>query len=266
MKDINLTRLIIFVFIISWVGVLPSLLISYGVNLPEWFKALNIFMTLGPLLGAVLFIYRAQGKQGLKKFFSRFLIFRASKWVILIAIGLPFLISFLGSYLGLKFSGTPWPAEFTYAHILKTGAITFLMYLIVNTEELVWRGIVFDKFYNKYGYIKACLILIPIWGIFHLPLFFYPGGHLAGYGILDFAFLVIPSTFILGWIYINSNRSLFYVHIHHQLINGVGQAFPLFPVFIGGLLLPVRILCGILLLMCVIIIIQHKRHQKSLSH
>ncbi len=245
MKKIHLPKLIAFVFIVSWIGIVPGLLKAHEIPIPNWVNFLSVFMVLGPLLGAVLFVYKSSGKAGLKQFFGRFLRFRTSLVVILIAIMTPVVLSFLGPYLGLKIAGVPWPEEFTTSSILRTAVITFLMYLVVNTEEFVWRGIVFDRFYDKFGYVKACLLLIPIWGIFHLPLFLFPGGHLAGYSVLDFAFLVIPSTFVLGWIYINSNRSLFYVHINHQLLNGVGQAFPLFPVFIGGLMAPVRVFCAI---------------------
>lgn len=264
MKNIHIPKLLAFVFIVSWIGVVPGLLKAHEVSIPKWVNVLSIFMVLGPLFGAILFIYTSSGKTGLKQFFGRLFRFKTSPAVILIAVALPIVLSFAGSYLGLMIADMLWPADFTILNILQTAVITFLIYLVVNTEELVWRGIVFDQFYNKFGYIKACLLIIPIWGIFHLPLFLFPGGHLAGYGVLDFAFLVIPSTFVLGWIYINSNRSLFYVHIHHQLLNGVGQAFPLFPVFIGGLLAPVRVFCTIYCVVALALIInQIKKNRKS---
>ena len=265
MKELNLTRLIVFVFVVSWLGVLPSLLIEHGIDLPAWFKLMNVFMTLGPLLGAVLFLYRANGLHEIKQFFRRFLRTKASLTVALVAIVAPIVISFLGSVLGFWWSGSEWPVEFSVTRITSQAIIMVLVYLVVNTEELVWRGIVFDKLYDQYGYLKSYLILIPIWGVFHLPLFLYPGGHLAGYTVLDFAFLVIPSTFILGWIYIRSNRSLFYVHVHHQLLNGVGTAFPLFPVFIGGNLWPVRVFCGLLVILALGLIWTHVRGAEELS-
>ena len=72
-------------------------------------------------------------------------------------------------------------------------------------------------------------------------MFLFPGGHQAGYGWLSFTLIVIGQTVILGWIYIETERSLVYVHAHHQLMNGFGQAFPLFPVFLGGNQWPVRL-------------------------
>ncbi|RMZ50729.1 hypothetical protein EB822_06915 [Flavobacteriaceae bacterium PRS1] len=119
---------------------------------------------------------------------------------------------------------------------------------------MVWRGVVFDQLVNKHGFLKSCIILAPIWWLFHIPLFLFPGGHQAGYGLMEFTFIVIAQTFVLGWIYVNSKRSLFYVHIHHQLINGFGQAFPIFPIFIAGNFMPLWMFCILMLLMALLLL------------
>ena len=248
MKKINLWSLIITVFAISWTGVLPSLLIAYKISIPQFFKNFEILMTFGPLIGAVLFIYKAKGINGLKTFFSRILRFKATLIVITITIILPILISLISSVIGLSFSNSIWPDSFTPVNILSNGLIIFLMYLIINTEELVWRGVVFDQLLEENNYFKSCLILIPIWWLFHIPLFLFPDGHQAGYGLMEFTCIVIAQTFILGWIYIKTSKSLFYVHMHHQLINGFGQAFPIFPIFIYGNKFPIWTFCTLLLL------------------
>ena len=67
---------------------------------------------------------------------------------------------------------------------------------------------VFDQLVNKHGFLKSCIILAPIWWLFHIPLFLFLGGHQAGYGLMEFTFIVIAQTFVLGWIYVNSKRSL----------------------------------------------------------
>jgi membrane protease YdiL (CAAX protease family) len=249
MKSLNLPWLIATVFIISWLGVIPGLLIAYGVEIPAALAYLEILMTLGPILGAMIFIYASHGKQGLKDLFRRLLIFRASPLLVIVAVAAPILVSFLAAFVGLRLSGTAWPEGFVAPTIFMNGLTIFAVYLVVNTEEIVWRGVVFDRFLQKHGFVKSCLILVPIWWLFHIPLFLYPEGHQAGYGITEFTFIVIAQTFILGWIYVNSNRSLFYVHVHHQLINGFGQAFPIFPVFVAGNLLPVRTLCLLLIVL-----------------
>jgi len=262
-STLNLTHLIITVFVISWIGVTPGLLMSYGVDLPPALKALDLLMVLGPLLGAVIFIYRTNGKSGLKALFSKLLIFRAKPLVILVACVLPIVVSYLGATIGHKISGTQWPETFTFSSIATNGLMIFISYLFLNTEEIAWRGVVFDRLFDRHGFAKACLIIGPIWWLFHMPLFLYQDGHPAGYGLLPFTGIVIAQTIILGWIYVSGRRSLAYCHIHHQLINGFGQAFPIFPVFIGGNSTPLWVFVGVLLVFAGLILLKMKAPTKK---
>lgn len=263
MKDMNLKSLLLLVFAISWLGVLPQLLIAHGISIPRFLGNFEILMTLGPIVAAILFIYKADGKNGLKSFFSRLFRIKAPLYVIIFAIFFPILLSLSSSFLGLNLTDTTWPETYTSDFIISNALTIFFMYLILNTEELVWRGIVFDRFLDKYGYVKACLFLIPIWWLFHTPLFLFPDGHQAGYGLVEFSALVIALTFILGWIYVKTRRSLFYVHIHHQLMNGFGQAFPIFPVFILGNRYPIWMFCVLLLITGGIILLTWRKTSTS---
>lgn len=264
MKRFNLAKLIILVFAISWLGVLPDLLSAHGVQIPAFLTHFSILMTLGPLLVAVGYILLTQGRRALWNFFGRLLQIRTGGLVIFVAIVLPIVISGLSSWSGLMISGTEWPNRYSGVKILTDGISITLMYLLINTEELVWRGIVFDRLIRRNGFINSCLILAPIWWLFHIPLFLFPGGHQAGYGIGEFTFIVIAETVLLGWIYVKSNSSLFYVHAHHQLMNGFGQAFPIFPVFIAGNRWPIWMFC-ILLVICAVIIVYYNKPQNDTS-
>jgi membrane protease YdiL (CAAX protease family) len=248
-KRINLPAMVLTVFAISWIGVLPSLLIAHGVEIPVALKSLDVLMVLGPLLGAMIFIFRAQGVAGWKAFFKRLLYFRASLLVVLVACVAPVVIAWLGAVVGHKLSNTPWPESFELSSVLVGGVTVFAAYLLLNTEELAWRGVVFDRLYDRFGFGTACLVIALVWWLFHMPLFVYPGGHPAGYGLLPFTVIVIAQTVILGWIYISGNRSLAYPHIHHQLNNGFGQAFPIFPVFVSGNQMPLWVFVGLMLLL-----------------
>lgn len=252
---VNLTKLLITVFIISWIGVLPSLLIAYEFKIPKIFIHFDILMTLGPILGAVIFIFKSQGRRGLKNLFKRLLFFKSKPLVIIIALISPIIYSYLAAKIGFDLLESSWPTAFNSKTIIANGVMIFVMYLIINTEEIVWRGVVFDKLLDKYNFIQSCLIIAPIWWLFHIPLFLFPGGHPAGYGIIGFSIIIIAQTLILGWIYVKSNRSLFYSHIHHQLNNGFGQAFPIFPVLIGGEILPFWVFCGLILILALTLLI-----------
>ena len=246
-KEINLPAMVLTVFAISWIGVLPSLLIAHGVAIPAPLQSLGVLMVLGPLLGAMIFIFRAKGAAGWKAFFGRLFHFRAGLLVVLEACVAPVGLAWLGAVAGHKLSDAPWPESFELSSVLVSGLTIFVTYLFLNTEELAWRGVVFDRLYDRHGFGRACLILAPVWWLFHIPLFLFPGGHQAGYGLMPFTFIVIAQTVTLGWIYVAANRSLAYPHIHHQLNNGLGQAFPIFPVFIGGNQIPLWVFVGLML-------------------
>lgn len=248
MKNVNLFKLVPLVFLLSWTGVVPSVLISYGYDLPDYFKHLEIMMTLGPLLATTVFIYSQNGKRGLKDFYSKLFVFRAKSFVILVAILIPIVVSALASYIGANIDGRDWLQSGNGLSVIGNGLIITIMYLILNTEELAWRGVVFDQLFEKHGFLKACLILGPVWWLFHMPLFLYANGHPAGYSLTEFSFIVITATIILGWIYVKGNRSLFYCHMHHQLMNGFAEAFPIFPIFVSMSLVPLWVFCGLLVL------------------
>ena len=263
MKGLNLPRFLLLVFAISWLGVLPSQLIARGIPIPEYLKYLDFLMTLGPILGVIIVLYSAEGTVGLRTFFKRLLYYKASPLALFISLLSPILIFWMAAVAGGRLSGLPWPEDLRVARILSLGMIGFAMYFIINTEELAWRGVVFDHLLQKYSFVQSCLLLIPIWWLFHIPLFLYPGGHPAGYGLGAFTCIVVAQTFTLGWIYVQTNRSLLYPHLHHQLLNGFGEALPIFPVMIGGNLLPLHISCGLLLFLAFLLILKSRAKDKE---
>ncbi len=254
MQQVKTTPLILTAFLLAWLGFLPDIITSYGYELPTHVSLLKLLMIVTPIGTATFFTYKAGGKAAVKALFRRFTFIKAPIVVILVSLVLPFIILFVASLIGLKWAEEPWPESYDAMAILKNIGVFTLMYLIVNTEEILWRGVVFQRWSEQYGFLGANLRLAPIWWLFHIPYFVASGGHQAGLGLMEFTLLVVPSTFILGWIYHNSNGSLFYTHLFHQLLNGVGQALPLFPVFIGGILNPVWILDMELMLIAGIIL------------
>ncbi len=254
MKKDNLYKFYLLVFGISWIGVLPSLLIAHGIPLPNVLKHFHWLMTLGPVSGALIYLYLDQGSEGVKSLFRKIIHFRVNGLVIVFTLIMPIILAALAAVIGLYFTETPWPLTHSPKTILGNAAGITVMYLLINTEEFAWRGVAFDKLFQTHGFFKACFILGPIWWLFHLPLFLYPDGHPGGYGISEFTLMVAGQTLLLGWIYIKSGRSLFYSHLYHQLVNGVTEAFPIFPVYIGFNDAPLWVYLTITLLVAAILL------------
>ena len=117
-------------------------------------------------------------------------------------------------------------------------------------EETSWTGFVTVRLQARYGPLRASLIVAPLFGLYHVPLFFIIGGlsdspdHLA---IAQFpmyaAFLLIvfsgPMRILLTWLYNSTGGSLPIVALFHASINATGGAAILTTFFAGvdGLLL-----------------------------
>lgn len=117
-------------------------------------------------------------------------------------------------------------------------------------EETSWSGYVTSRLQKRYGPLRASLIVAPLFGLYHVPLFFIIGGlgddpnHLPlDQFPLYAAFLLIvfsgPMRILLTWAYNASGRSIPIAALMHASINMTAGAAILSTFFAGvdGLLL-----------------------------
>jgi membrane protease YdiL (CAAX protease family) len=111
-------------------------------------------------------------------------------------------------------------------------------------EETSWTGFLTTRLQARFGPLRASLIVAPLFGLYHFPLFFIIGGlsdspsHLA---IAQFpmyaAFLLIvfsgPMRILLTWLYNSTGGSLPIVALFHASINATGAAAILATFFAG---------------------------------
>src|SRR5947207_3337187 len=111
-------------------------------------------------------------------------------------------------------------------------------------EETSWTGFVTTRLQARYGPLRASLIVAPLFGLYHLPLFFIIGGlgdspnHLPITQLPIYAaFLLIvfsgPMRILLTWLYNSTGRSLPIVALFHASINATGGAAILSTFFAG---------------------------------
>jgi len=69
------------------------------------------------------------------------------------------------------------------------------------SEEFGWRGYLLDKFLKKDGMVKASLIVGFVWGIWHLPLYFYPAQYQYQVWkinpLLGIGFILVPVSIVM---------------------------------------------------------------------
>jgi len=233
---------------IIWLFYLSAYIYSWSI----WILGMTVFKTtinpyvlvsiggLGPIVG--LFVYFkflgcTKDRQKYIKRLTRIKNIKISTWIV--AIFLPFAVIALSNFIGylithnaltdfhiLEFDKDFLAAGFFYP--------VFLIFFGPIPEELGWRGVAFEELLNRLNYYKAQIIVAVLWALWHIPLFFIPGSYQNSLGIFTTAFWmffinVILNSFITGWIYVKSNRSLLMAIIFHYTINLSGEMFYMTP-------------------------------------
>jgi membrane protease YdiL (CAAX protease family) len=122
--------------------------------------------------------------------------------------------------------------------------IVFLALLGNLWEETSWSGFVTARLQARHGPLKASLMVAPLFGLYHLPLFFIIGGLSDSPDRLPIAQLPLYATFLLivfsgpmrillTWIYNATGHSIPVVALFHASINATGGAAILAMYFAG---------------------------------
>src|SRR3954451_12659457 len=111
-------------------------------------------------------------------------------------------------------------------------------------EETSWSGFVTARLQERHGPLKASLIVAPLFGLYHLPLFFIIGGLSNSPDRLPITDLPLYATFLLivfsgpmrillTWIYNSTGHSIPVTALFHASINATGGAAILAMYFAG---------------------------------
>ena len=184
---------------------------------------ISSLMAFCPLLAAIFLVYK-EGKPGgvkelLKQAFDCKKI-KEKKWFIAIIFLMPGLL--LMSYFFMQMVGVPMPKPqipFSSAFIL------FFIFLIgAIGEEIGWMGYAIDPMQNKWGALKASIILGLVWAIWHIiP---YSQAHQTPMWIIWQCIATVFLRVIMVWIYNNTGKSVFAGVLFHVMINVSMFMFP----------------------------------------
>jgi uncharacterized protein len=216
----------ILAFVISWFGWVPLALGSHGIAPFDnpYFQILLIFPAVGPTLAAVIVSMTVLGKTGVRGLFKAFTYWRVCFiWYIVSVLG-PVMLSFAGQLITRLF-GLP------AIHSGQQGFSFFLTVLVSSLvanpwEELGWRGFALPRLQKQYNALLASLIVGLLWGLWHLPLFFWVGGSMAEYPFIPWFIGLIANTFLFTWLYNSTKGSLLLVALFHIALNTAGALIP----------------------------------------
>ena len=163
-------------------------------------------------------IYAQSGKAGVIDLLKRCVRFNVPIIWWMIAIGVPFLITFAAySLVGLGGDGI---GKFDPAGFSTYLAPAVLINFTTGPwgEEAGWRGYLTPKLLEKNNAIVASLMVGFLWGIWHLPLYIdsvfstFSGG-------LEFTVHTMLTSIIMTAILLHTNGSVLVAVIYHWLIN-----------------------------------------------
>jgi uncharacterized protein len=209
--------------------------------------ASNVPSAVAIVLTAIVF-----GRGALRKLLGRLLIWRVNPlWYLGVVLG-P--VALVGGMVALNtLLGGP---ALSLGMPLLGAAIFFGFSIFPGSamgEEIGWRGYALPRLQSRMSALSASLILAPIWGLWHLPLWLTgaPGRTpliYAGFVLSAFALSVL-----LTWVYNSTGGSLLLVVLLHATIN-----LPITLLYddLGGrVTVPVLLYFGLMVVAAIVVVI-----------
>jgi uncharacterized protein len=158
------------------------------------------------------------GRGALRKLLGRLLIWRVSLfWYLVVFLGPVVLV---GGVVGLN---TLMGGPALSLGMTLVGATIFFAFSVVPGsalgEEIGWRGYVLPRLQSRMSALSAALLIAPIWGLWHLPLWLTGDPVKTPTFYVAFFASVFPMSILLTWVYNSTGGSLLMVVLAHATFN-----------------------------------------------
>lgn len=184
-----------------------------------------ILILWGIFLGGALVTAIADGRSGLKTYFSRLVRWRAGIQWYAIALLAPFALHLISIGLNLL-SGAEMSAGFQFPDWSQVVAVyLFSFFTIALGEEPGFRGFALPRLMSGRSAFAASLILGVLHAIWHLPLV------IGGDEMISIFLNVIGGAVLITWIFNHTNGSVFLAMLLHASTDLTAALFN--PVFSG---------------------------------
>ena len=214
-------------YAISWSLDLSVLVLGMEPSWTRWIIS-GFLSALGPAIAAGVVL--SVSGESLRDWLGRVGRWRVHpKWYAA-AIGLPAIVA-LGSGAVLQLVGGPVDfASFVFDPVSLGIGILLGTTIGGGQEELGWRGFAQPELQERYGGLRAAVIIGVLWGGWHLPLFFDPTAiHSQWPPAAQLAYFVgiVAFSILLAWVYNGSGGSILLVMLMHGAENAAGGLVPL---------------------------------------
>jgi CAAX protease family protein len=220
-----LLSMYIILFMLGWSGLILQMLISQGSLPVPSAIAFMVEVVTGwaPGIAAVLVTAVLAGRAGIRDLLRRFLIWRVGLQWYVFALFLIAAIILGGSGLHILFGGAMPVIPAAGSPVLNTG-IVFLVFIllgvVLNTEEIAWRGFALPRLQARYGVLAAGLLLVIPEVALHIPLFFdKTNPFFQTVGIYWFSAFSVAMVFVYIFVFNKTKGSLLIVTLMHASQN-----------------------------------------------
>ena len=190
---------------------------------------------LGPLGAAFIVTSITGGRAGLRVWVGRLLRWRvAPRWYLVALFAVPAAVLLLGTLA----SGGQVHAPSLLAVGLYVPALLLQMLTTGLAEEPGWRDFALPPLQERFGPLGAAAILGPLWGLWHVPLFFTEWGSwpaVTWLNVVEFIAFSALFNIVIMWLFNRSGQSLPIVMLFHVSLNNTVSVFwaEMFPT-VGG--------------------------------
>jgi membrane protease YdiL (CAAX protease family) len=192
---------------------------------------------IGPSVAAFLLTTVMEGRPGVLSLLSRCVLWRVRvRWYVFSLLMIPAMV--LPGSIALPESASALPT--LTPSIALSYLVTFVEVFIFGGplfEEPGWRGFAPPRLQRRVGPLVGSLLLGLLWGLWHLPLFWFVSGYdRAGDGLTavvgafaQFVILIIPFTVIITWVFNSTRGSVLLAMALHASLNTASAYAPVSP-------------------------------------
>lgn len=177
-----------------------------------------------PMVAALVVTAAVDGRPGVLDLLHRMVRWRvALRWWV-VAVGSPLALVMIAALAMALGPGWPAPADFGRMAGLPHWGVAFVWVAFVLAaigEETGWRGFAYSRLRRQHGWLGSCLLVVPMWATWHLPLFFLVQTYrdLGPAGFPGFVVGLTCGSIVLGWLYESAGNSVLLAAVWHGTYN-----------------------------------------------
>jgi membrane protease YdiL (CAAX protease family) len=227
----RMTSFFALAFGLSWLAWTPYVLSEDGLGLlhfefPTVAGSSQLFGVLpgaylGPILSAFLVTALAEGRPGLRQWTGRLLRWRVHwGWYAVVLLSVPLVLTITS----IPFGGGPGAMHLPPASVFAAylPALVFQLLTTGLAEEPGWRDFALPHLQPRFGPLRGTLILGPLWGAWHLPLFLTDWAGWPDVNwvmVIEFVAAATAFSVVMTWVFNRTGESLPVAMILHTSVN-----------------------------------------------